>query len=134
LRHFATGRYFAGWLIPSSALTDSSTPAFPPWQRAPEISSLASRIVEVVGAPYDIKKHLVIIGSSIGIAVAPDDGTDPDQLLKNADMALYRAKADGRGTYRFFLRPEWTPAPRCQSASNFDPRIASADNVTEGGG
>jgi predicted signal transduction protein with EAL and GGDEF domain len=44
----------------------------------------------------------VIIGSGIGIAVAPDDGTDPDQLLKNADLALYRAKADGRGTYRFF--------------------------------
>jgi len=70
--------------------------------RAPEISALASRIVEVVGAPYDIQGHIVIIGSSIGIAVAPDDGTDPDQLLKNADMALYRAKADGRGTYRFF--------------------------------
>ena len=42
------------------------------------------------------------IGASIGIAVAPGDGTDPDQLLKNADLALYRAKADGRGTYRFF--------------------------------
>jgi predicted signal transduction protein with EAL and GGDEF domain len=39
---------------------------------------------------------------SIGIAVAPIDGIDPDQLLKNADMALYRAKADGRGVYRFF--------------------------------
>jgi diguanylate cyclase (GGDEF)-like protein len=67
-----------------------------------EASSLASRLVEVVGAPYDIDGHQVIIGTSIGISVAPDDGCDPDQLLKNADMALYRAKAEGRGTYRFF--------------------------------
>ncbi len=40
--------------------------------------------------------------ASIGIAMAPDDGTEPDQLLKNADLAMYGAKADGRGTYRFF--------------------------------
>jgi predicted signal transduction protein with EAL and GGDEF domain len=44
----------------------------------------------------------IVIGTSIGIAVAPDDGTDPDQLLKNADMALYLAKTDGRGRHRFF--------------------------------
>ncbi len=67
-----------------------------------EASSLASRIVEVVGVPYDIHEHQIIIGASIGISIAPDDGSDPDQLLQNADMALYRAKADGRDTYRFF--------------------------------
>lgn len=67
-----------------------------------EASALASRLIEVVGAPYIIQGHQVIIGTSIGISVAPDDSSDPDQLLKNADMALYRAKADGRGTYRFF--------------------------------
>jgi diguanylate cyclase (GGDEF)-like protein/PAS domain S-box-containing protein len=70
--------------------------------QASDVSSLASRLVEVVSAPYDIQGHLVVIGTSIGISVAPDDGSDPDQLLKNADMALYRAKADGRGTFRFF--------------------------------
>jgi predicted signal transduction protein with EAL and GGDEF domain len=43
-----------------------------------------------------------MIDTSIGIAIAPSDGTEPNELLKNADMALYRAKADGRGTYRFF--------------------------------
>jgi diguanylate cyclase (GGDEF)-like protein/PAS domain S-box-containing protein len=67
-----------------------------------DASALASRLIDVVGAPYIVQGHQMIIGTSIGISVAPDDGSDPDQLLKNADMALYRAKADGRGTYRFF--------------------------------
>jgi diguanylate cyclase (GGDEF)-like protein/PAS domain S-box-containing protein len=70
--------------------------------QASESSSLAERLVEIVGAPYVIQGHQLNIGVSIGIAFAPNDGEDPDQLLKNADMALYRAKEDGRGTYRFF--------------------------------
>ena len=65
-------------------------------------AALASRLVDVISAPYDINGHHVVIGTSIGVSIAPTDGTEPDQLLKNADMALYRAKADGRGTYRFF--------------------------------
>jgi predicted signal transduction protein with EAL and GGDEF domain len=69
----------------------------------PEKSSLlASRIVESISAPFDIDGKYIVIGTSIGIAVAPADGTDPDQLLKNADMALYLAKTDGRGRHRFF--------------------------------
>ncbi|WP_024510456.1 EAL domain-containing protein [Bradyrhizobium sp. ARR65] len=64
--------------------------------------SLASRIVEVIAAPYDIGGHQLLIGVSVGISLAPDDGKNPDELLKKADLALYRAKADGRGTYRFF--------------------------------
>jgi diguanylate cyclase (GGDEF)-like protein len=70
--------------------------------QASESSSLAERLVEIVGAAYAIHGHQLNIGVSIGIAFAPNDGEDPDQLLKNADMALYRAKEDGRGTYRFF--------------------------------
>jgi diguanylate cyclase (GGDEF)-like protein len=65
-------------------------------------STLASQIVEIVSAPYEIHGHQLVIGVSIGISLSPEDGNDPDQLLKNADLALYRAKADGRGTYRFF--------------------------------
>ena len=53
-------------------------------------------------APFDIDGHQVVVGASIGIAMAPSDGSEPDQLLRNADMALYRAKAEGRGTYHFF--------------------------------
>jgi diguanylate cyclase (GGDEF)-like protein len=65
-------------------------------------TNLASRLIEVVGAPYDIHGHQITIGVSIGVAVAPDDGSGPDQLLKNADLALYRAKEDGGGIFHFF--------------------------------
>jgi len=65
---------------------------------------LARRIVDVLSEPYDLDGHHVVIGTSVGVALAPSDGTHPDALLKNADMALYRAKLEGRGAYRFFER------------------------------
>jgi diguanylate cyclase (GGDEF)-like protein len=67
-----------------------------------EAAMLARRICEAVREPCDLHGHAAIVDTSIGIALAPGDGIDPTELLKNADMALYRAKADGRGTYRFF--------------------------------
>jgi diguanylate cyclase (GGDEF)-like protein len=70
--------------------------------QASPAANLASRLVEVISAPYEIQGHQIVIGLSVGISVTPNDGCDPDQLLKNADMALYRAKAEGRGTFRFF--------------------------------
>jgi diguanylate cyclase (GGDEF)-like protein len=63
---------------------------------------LARRMIDVVSEPYEIDGHQVVIGTSIGIAVGPQDGTTPDQLMRNADLALYRAKGDGRGTFHFF--------------------------------
>jgi diguanylate cyclase (GGDEF)-like protein len=69
---------------------------------ATDAERLARRISEAVSAPYDLSGHLVIVNTSIGIALAPADGTEADDLLKNADMALYGAKADGRGVYKFF--------------------------------
>jgi len=63
---------------------------------------LALRIIEAVSQPYQIDGHQVVIGASVGIAIGPTDGLTPDQLLRNADLALYRAKGDGRGTYHFF--------------------------------
>jgi diguanylate cyclase (GGDEF)-like protein len=63
---------------------------------------LAARIIDAMVEPFDVHGHQVIISTSIGIAMAPADGNEPDLLLRNADMALYRAKADGRGTYHFF--------------------------------
>lgn len=67
-----------------------------------DTAALAGRLVEVVSKPYDFDDELISIGISIGIAVAPINGTRPDQILRNADLALYRAKAEGRGIFRFF--------------------------------
>ncbi|MCI1192437.1 EAL domain-containing protein [Calidifontimicrobium sp. SYSU G02091] len=63
---------------------------------------LAQRLIEALSAPFEIAGVQAHIGTSVGIAVAPFDGDDPDTLLKNADLALYRAKADGRGALRYF--------------------------------
>ena len=63
---------------------------------------MASRLIDLVGRTYALSGHMVNIGASIGIAISPDDGEDNDTLLQHADLALYRAKIDGRGTYRFF--------------------------------
>jgi diguanylate cyclase (GGDEF)-like protein len=67
-----------------------------------EATSLAQRFIASISEPFDIDGHQAVIGASVGIAVGPDDGLRPDQLLRNADLALYRAKGDGRGTFRFF--------------------------------
>jgi diguanylate cyclase (GGDEF)-like protein len=69
---------------------------------ATDAERLARRISDSVSAPYDLHGHLVVVNTSIGIALAPADGTEANDLLKNADMALYGAKADGRGVYKFF--------------------------------
>lgn len=63
---------------------------------------LADRLIEMMEVPFEIDGHQIVIGTSIGIAFAPQDGLDADELLKNADLALYRAKFDGRGLYRLF--------------------------------
>ncbi len=69
---------------------------------AKDAQVLATRILETIGAPYELDGHRVIIGTSIGIAMSPHDGNDAETLLKHADLALYRSKADGRGVYNFF--------------------------------
>ncbi|HWJ87579.1 MAG TPA: EAL domain-containing protein [Pelagibacterium sp.] len=67
-----------------------------------DAAALADRLIAAISKPLEIDGHRVIIGTSIGIAVAPSDGVDGETLMKNADLALYRAKGDGRGTYCFF--------------------------------
>ncbi|HYI41424.1 MAG TPA: EAL domain-containing protein [Allosphingosinicella sp.] len=66
------------------------------------LSELARRLIEHVSRPYEIEGHEVRIGTSVGIAVAVPGKTVAEGLIKNADVALYAAKADGRGTFRFF--------------------------------
>ena len=63
---------------------------------------LARRLLEAIGDPYLLDGHSVVIGASIGIAMSPGDGDESERLLKNADMALSRAKNDFRGTFSFF--------------------------------
>ena len=65
-------------------------------------AQLARRVVDCVSAPYEFDGQRVVIGCSLGISMAPGDGTTTEKLLKNADVALYRAKTDGRKTWRFF--------------------------------
>ena len=68
-----------------------------------EAAVLATRIREELLKPFDLDDNQVAVDTSIGISIFPNDGTDADQLLKNADLALYySAKGSGRGTYRFF--------------------------------
>jgi len=67
-----------------------------------EATTLAQQIIAWISEPYDIDDQRAIVGTSVGIAVGPGDGNAPDKLLRNADLALYRAKGDGRGTFRFF--------------------------------
>ncbi|TAL79316.1 MAG: EAL domain-containing protein [Beijerinckiaceae bacterium] len=65
-------------------------------------ANLAKQLLDKVGAAYDLNGQKVMIGASIGIATAPESGTDADQLMRNADLALYRAKAEGRSCYRIY--------------------------------
>ncbi|MBS9719194.1 EAL domain-containing protein [Tianweitania sp. BSSL-BM11] len=67
-----------------------------------QIEIIAKRIVDLVGRTYALEGHMIHIGASVGITQAPHDGSDNDVLMKNADLALYRSKAEGRGRYRFF--------------------------------
>ncbi|TWC05465.1 diguanylate cyclase/phosphodiesterase [Bradyrhizobium macuxiense] len=67
-----------------------------------EVSDLVARIYEVIRSPYQCLGHQVTTDASIGIALAPKDGTDLDQIMKNADLAMYAAKSAGRRVARFF--------------------------------
>jgi diguanylate cyclase (GGDEF)-like protein len=68
-----------------------------------EVARIASRIVAVINEPMELCGKVAEVGTSIGIALHPTDGNSPDELLKNADIAMYAAKAAGKNTYRFFV-------------------------------
>jgi diguanylate cyclase (GGDEF)-like protein len=67
-----------------------------------DVMKLVTRVHEAIREPFECLGHQLVTDASIGIALAPADGNELDQLLKSADLAMYRAKADGRRTYRFF--------------------------------
>jgi diguanylate cyclase (GGDEF)-like protein len=99
-------------------------------ERPEDVNVLAVKLVEALSAPYELEGNQIIVSTSVGIALAPDDGTSPDQLLKNADMAMYRAKADGRGTHRFF-EPEMDARLQARRALEIDLRRAIVEGEFE---
>jgi len=100
------------------------------FEQPSDAAALARRIRDAVTAFCELDGHRMLVDVSIGISVAPDDGVDADQLLKNADMALYGAKADGRGTYRFF-EPGMDARSKARRVLELDLRKALADGEFE---
>jgi diguanylate cyclase (GGDEF)-like protein len=73
-----------------------------PIEKPSDAAIIAERIVKTMTSPFSIDGHQIAIGASVGIAIAPQDGETTDVLMKNADLALYRAKSEGRSTFHFF--------------------------------
>jgi diguanylate cyclase (GGDEF)-like protein len=95
-----------------------------------DAAGLARRIVDHLSEGYRIDNHLVEIGASVGIAMTAPAGVSADTLMKNADMALYRAKADGRGTFCFF-RDEMAQTVEARRILELDLRRALANEEFE---
>jgi diguanylate cyclase (GGDEF)-like protein len=95
-----------------------------------DAAGLARRIVDRLSERYEIDNHLVEIGASVGIAMTQPPGISADTLMKNADMALYRAKADGRGTFCFF-REEMALTVEARRILELDLRKALANEEFE---
>src|ERR1039457_4324538 len=95
-----------------------------------DVAYLAARIQEAFKEQYDIAGHRIIVEASIGIAMSPDNGVEAEQLLKNADLAMYQAKANGRGTFCFFER-EMDARVKARSALEFELRQAIMCNQFE---
>ena len=74
----------------------------PQVRRSADVATLADKILATIATPLDLAGQEMQISTSIGVALFPQDGQDPDTLLQHAELALYRAKAQGRGQYRFF--------------------------------
>jgi diguanylate cyclase (GGDEF)-like protein len=98
--------------------------------QAADAATLSKRIRDSVIKPYQIDGHQIVTDISIGISVAPMDAVESDELLRNADMALYDAKADGRGTFRFF-EPEMNTRMKVRRELEMDLRKALATEQFE---
>jgi diguanylate cyclase (GGDEF)-like protein len=93
-------------------------------------TGLATRVIESLGKPFEVDGHQLTVSVSVGIAVAPGDGTNADQLLKNAALALHRAKSEGRGIHRFF-EPDMDAHMQARSKLQLDLRKALANGEFE---
>ena len=97
---------------------------------ADDVTGLVTRVLDTIREPYECLGHQVTTDASIGIALAPQHGTDLDQILKNADLAMYAAKSAGRRTYRFF-EPEMDARVRARRMLEMDLRQAISDGAFE---
>jgi diguanylate cyclase (GGDEF)-like protein len=95
-----------------------------------DVMNLVKRIYEAIRKPAECLGHQVTTDASIGIALAPNDGTDLDQLLRSADLAMYGAKAEGRRTYRYF-EPEMDARVKARRTLEMDIREAIAYSAFE---
>jgi diguanylate cyclase (GGDEF)-like protein len=95
-----------------------------------EIIGLVTRVFEAIRAPFECLGHQVTTDASVGIAVAPQHGPDLDQILKNADLAMYAAKSAGRRTWRFF-EPEMDARVKARRMLEMDMRQALLDGAFE---
>jgi diguanylate cyclase (GGDEF)-like protein len=91
-----------------------------------EAARVAHRLIEALEEPYQLESHHIVIGASIGIALASDCNGVADDLVKNADLALYRAKGDGRGSYQFYA-PEMDDRLQRRRMLELDLRAADFD-------
>jgi diguanylate cyclase (GGDEF)-like protein len=95
-----------------------------------DVTDLVTRVFDAIREPYDCLGHQLTTDASIGIALAPQHGTDLDRILKNADLAMYAAKSAGRRTYRFF-EPEMDARVKARRKLEVDLRQAIADTALE---
>jgi len=111
-----------------------------------DASLVADKILHTLRQPLNISGHQLVVTTSIGITIVPQDGTDPNSLMKNADLAMYRAKEHGRNTYHFYseemntnaikrLRTEYElrrALERSEFALHYQPKVRLADQQIVG--
>jgi diguanylate cyclase (GGDEF)-like protein len=95
-----------------------------------DVTDLVTKVFDAIREPYECLGHQLTTHASIGIALAPEHGSDLDDILKNADLAMYAAKSAGRRTYRFF-EPEMDAQVKARRKLEIDLRQAIADGALE---
>jgi diguanylate cyclase (GGDEF)-like protein len=95
-----------------------------------DVTDLVDRVFDAIREPFECLGHQLSTDASIGIALAPEHGVDLEQILKNADLAMYAAKSAGRRTYRFFV-PDMDAQAKARRKLELDLRQAIADRALE---